>query len=267
MRINECSCGCGGSSDSCSTSNKSEVNYMFFGNLESIKRMIDEMVQMDAHEVDEILKNGHEWAVDHIASSLDDVQEVYSFIKNHVAVPMGREKDPFAEIDFVKTFESYVNEVSTKKWREIESDVRGRGLGAFADRVATHSTQHGTSPITEIKMVCRKSKEEEVNLSVTGLEIKSSSESSPHSIVSTRKDFKMVGRDSDWGSVSIYASIYDDGSIEMYESGRIPVLVADRKNAKDLIEFLIYEGIIEDPNSLDWRKFTIGYTSFKEAYR
>lgn len=110
MRINECSCGCGGSSDSCSASNKSEVNYMFFGNLESIKRMIDEMVQMDAHEVDEILKGGHDWAVDHIASSLDDVQEVYSFIKNHVSVPIGREKDPFAEMDFVKTFESYLNE-------------------------------------------------------------------------------------------------------------------------------------------------------------
>jgi len=266
MRINKCSYGCEGNSNSCMMKNKEELNYMFFGNLESIKRMIDEMVQMDAHEVDNILKDGHDWAVDHIASSFDDIHEVHSFIKNRISVPIKRNKDAFAEEGFVKTFESYVNEVSTKKWKEIESDVRGKGLGTFADRVSAHSKQYGTSPITEIKMVCRKSKEEEVNLSVTGLEIRSSSESSPHQVVSTRKDFKMVGRDSDWGSVSIYASIYGDGSIEMYESGRIPVLIADRKNAKDLIDFLMYEGIIEDPNSVDWRKFTIGYTSFEEAY-
>lgn len=123
MRINECSCGCGGSSDSCNMNDKKELNYMFFGNLESIKRMIDEMVQMDAHEVDEILKDGHEWAVDHIASSLDDVQEVYSFIKNRVSVPLKRERDAFSEDEiFVKTFESYVNDFS----RMINEDNEAR---------------------------------------------------------------------------------------------------------------------------------------------
>ena len=120
MRINECSCGCGGSSDKCAESG-SDLNYMFFGNLETLKRMVDELVQMDHNQVDEILKGGHEWAVDHIASSADDVQEVYNFLKNHTAVPSHREMDPFSEKDvFIKTFESYVNEVSGKKWKEIE---------------------------------------------------------------------------------------------------------------------------------------------------
>ena len=82
MRINECSCGCGGSSDKCMEKGESDLNYMFFGNLETIKRMIDELVQMDHTQIDEIIKDGHEWAVDHIASSADDIQEVYNFLKN-----------------------------------------------------------------------------------------------------------------------------------------------------------------------------------------
>ena len=55
-------------------------NYMFFANLKTIKRLVDEMLEMDETEVDTILKNGHNWAVDHIATSKDDVEEVFNFL-------------------------------------------------------------------------------------------------------------------------------------------------------------------------------------------
>ena len=32
--------------------------------------------------VDMILSNGHDWASDHIATSKDDIEEVYNFLKN-----------------------------------------------------------------------------------------------------------------------------------------------------------------------------------------
>ena len=57
-------------------------NYMFFGNLKTIKRLVDEMLEMDEVEVDNILTNGHNWAVDHIATSKDDVEEVFNFLAN-----------------------------------------------------------------------------------------------------------------------------------------------------------------------------------------
>jgi len=259
MRINECSCGCGGSSDKCAESG-SDLNYMFFGNLETMKRIIDELVQMDRTQVDEILKGGHEWAVDHIASSADDIQEVYNFLKNSVAVPSHREMDPFSERDiFVKTFESYVNEVSGKKWREIETDLRGRNMGVFADRVASHRKQYGTNQVTEVKLIGMPiggQDRDEVNLSVTDLELRSSFGS----------NFKIVGKDSDWGTVVIHGFITHDGAIQMFESERMPLLAVDRKNAMDLIKFLMDEGV-EPDSQIEWRRFTIGYTSFKEAYR
>ena len=89
-----------------------ESNYMFFGNLETIKRMVDELIAMDKSKVDSILTNGHSWAVDHIASSVDDIQEVYNFLKNSADSSSNR-RDAFTEDSgFVKTFESYMNGIS-----------------------------------------------------------------------------------------------------------------------------------------------------------
>ena len=58
--------------------------YMFFGNLETIKSRVDEILAMDPIKVEEILRDGHAWAVDHISTSKDDIEEVSNFLKNSV---------------------------------------------------------------------------------------------------------------------------------------------------------------------------------------
>tara|TARA_R110000868_G_scaffold162321_2_gene393422 strand:- start:585 stop:998 length:414 start_codon:yes stop_codon:yes gene_type:complete len=59
-------------------------HYMFFANLTSIKHYIEEILKMDPEEVDNHLKNGHDWAADHIATSKDDIQEVADWIRNEI---------------------------------------------------------------------------------------------------------------------------------------------------------------------------------------
>jgi len=99
--------------------NKEVSNYMFFGNLKTMKRLIDELIQMDPTKVDSILNDGHNWAIDHIATSVDDIQEVHNFLMN--GMDTKTEGGPFAEGDiFIKTFESFINE--TKK---IDQDKDG----------------------------------------------------------------------------------------------------------------------------------------------
>jgi len=61
--------------------------YMFFENLKTIKQMVDEMLELDEEMVDGVLASGHDWAEDHIATSKDDVDEVYHFLMNK-KVPM-----------------------------------------------------------------------------------------------------------------------------------------------------------------------------------
>lgn len=70
-------CGCNGNQDYSNTS-----NYMFFENLKTIKKSVDAMLQMDPQQLDRMLSAGHGWAVDHIATSKDDVEEVGAFIMN-----------------------------------------------------------------------------------------------------------------------------------------------------------------------------------------
>lgn len=55
-------------------------NYMFFQNVKSINDATSQILQMDPGYVDSILSDGHQWAVDHIATSADDVSEVASFL-------------------------------------------------------------------------------------------------------------------------------------------------------------------------------------------
>lgn len=57
-------------------------NYMFFKNVENIRRMCDEILSMDESEVD-IIMSEHGWALDHMATSKDDVEEVHSFLMTH----------------------------------------------------------------------------------------------------------------------------------------------------------------------------------------
>ena len=57
-------------------------NYMFFQNLKTIKRTVDELLKMDESIINIILSNGHDWANDHITTSKDDIEEVYNFLVN-----------------------------------------------------------------------------------------------------------------------------------------------------------------------------------------
>jgi len=58
--------------------------YMFFQNLKTIKRHVDEILKMDRTQIDNLLKGGHDWASDHVAVSKDDIQEVAEWIKNEI---------------------------------------------------------------------------------------------------------------------------------------------------------------------------------------
>lgn len=70
-----------------------EEHYMFFENLKTIKRCVDELLQLDETEVDEILASGHDWAADHIAVAKVDVEQVYDFLLNNADEDMEMHDD------------------------------------------------------------------------------------------------------------------------------------------------------------------------------
>lgn len=59
-----------------------QANYMFFSNLEQIKRQCDLLLELDHNMIDEILSNGHDWADDHVAEAKTNMDQVFDFLMN-----------------------------------------------------------------------------------------------------------------------------------------------------------------------------------------
>jgi hypothetical protein len=64
---------------------KEQVNYMFFSNLEQIKRQCEMMLEMDQDMLDDIIQNGHDWADDHISEAKTNIDQVFDFFKNKMS--------------------------------------------------------------------------------------------------------------------------------------------------------------------------------------
>ena len=64
---------------------KEQVNYMFFSNLEQIKRQCEMMLEMDQDMIDDIIQNGHDWADDHISEAKTNIDQVFDFFKNKMS--------------------------------------------------------------------------------------------------------------------------------------------------------------------------------------
>jgi hypothetical protein len=56
--------------------------YMFFSNLEQMKRQCDMLLDMDQQQIESILSNGHDWAQDHIAEAKNNMDQVFDFLMN-----------------------------------------------------------------------------------------------------------------------------------------------------------------------------------------
>lgn len=93
-------------------------NYMFFGNLQTIKRLVDEMLQMDEAKVDAMLSDGHNWALDHIATSKDDVEEVFNFLAGHDVPSEDHGHTHYEEPSHEETEGQLAN-------KDLESEMRG----------------------------------------------------------------------------------------------------------------------------------------------
>jgi len=58
------------------------ANYMFFSNLEQIKRQCEMLLEMDKDMIDELIQNGHDWADDHVSEAKTNMDQVFDFIMN-----------------------------------------------------------------------------------------------------------------------------------------------------------------------------------------
>ena len=58
------------------------TRYMFFSNLEQMKRQCEMLLEMDQNQIEQILEQGHDWAQDHIAEAKNNMDQVFDFLMN-----------------------------------------------------------------------------------------------------------------------------------------------------------------------------------------
>jgi len=58
------------------------TRYMFFSNLEQMKRQCEMLLDMDQNQIEQILEQGHDWAQDHIAEAKNNMDQVFDFLMN-----------------------------------------------------------------------------------------------------------------------------------------------------------------------------------------
>ena len=59
------------------------ADYMFFSNLQQIKRQCVVLLEMDPQQIDEIInEGGHDWADDHVTEAKNNMDQVFDFLMN-----------------------------------------------------------------------------------------------------------------------------------------------------------------------------------------
>ena len=58
------------------------TRYMFFSNLQQMRRQCDLLLDLDQSMIEGILENGHDWAQDHIAEAKNNMDQVFDFLMN-----------------------------------------------------------------------------------------------------------------------------------------------------------------------------------------
>ncbi len=57
------------------------ADYMFFSNLQQIKRQCEVLLEMDPQQIDEIInEGGHDWSDDHVTEAKNNMDQVFDFL-------------------------------------------------------------------------------------------------------------------------------------------------------------------------------------------
>jgi hypothetical protein len=64
------------------THEEKSQRYMFFSNLEQMRRQCDMLLDLDQDMIESILDNGHDWAQDHISEAKNNMDQVFDFLMN-----------------------------------------------------------------------------------------------------------------------------------------------------------------------------------------
>lgn len=104
--------------------NGGQENYMFFGNLKQIHRQCEMLLKMDPQELDSIIKNGHDWADDHVSEAKNNMDQVFDFFMNETKKDVNSNPDDLNEMEEID--ESKNCPTDPAKWSASKAAARAK---------------------------------------------------------------------------------------------------------------------------------------------
>ena len=97
------------------------ADYMFFSNLQQIKRQCEILLEMNPQQIDEIInEGGHDWADDHVTEAKNNMDQVFDFFMNETksedGVEINANVDSFSMNEEYQIDESENCPTSPSKW-------------------------------------------------------------------------------------------------------------------------------------------------------
>jgi hypothetical protein len=103
-------------------------NYMFWQNVKNLHHGAKQLLELDFNTVDRILSDGHGWALDHVTTATDNVEQVYHFIENEVGSYDGETEggysDEFGSVQNTTMNEAEYKGRTVKLGKPMKGDVK-----------------------------------------------------------------------------------------------------------------------------------------------
>jgi hypothetical protein len=100
--------------------------YMFFSNLEQMRRQCDLLLDLDQQMVESILENGHDWAQDHVAEAKNNLDQVFDFMMNETkkdGMELSMNVDDVDMIEEQDLLEQIIRRVIDEKKKKKKKDT------------------------------------------------------------------------------------------------------------------------------------------------
>ena len=112
-------------------------NEMFFNDIYSIYEDVSELLEMDSNQIDSLLSDGHGWALDHVATSTNDIEHIYHYFEGQERMNEESESNNYMFFQNLKTLQHATYEILNMNVNMVDNEISNHGewisnLGATA---------------------------------------------------------------------------------------------------------------------------------------
>ena len=102
-------------------------NEMFFNDIYSIYEDACELLDMDLSQIDNILNNGHGWALDHVATANNDIEHIYHYLEGQERMNEESESNNYMFFQNLKTLKHAAHEILNMDVDMVDNEISNHG--------------------------------------------------------------------------------------------------------------------------------------------